>query len=481
LAIAEESKKMTEGVYPNGKQERGRKELSPLRMRGGGRTDDEEDEEEVPFTGIEMPGKRDLAYILEKSKEIDTPSMAEDFFNHIEEGLSLFLDPNRSRRRKERHGMLLAHVIKEATTRVWDRLMSTSEGYERTKEENIQLHKKLEEARKELEKKEKEDIVKKETGTQTKLGPARRDKDMQTETQPEVTTGMDIETDDITEERTQTPKIQERLDEILKKIENLERKSEDKKTKDTSPPWSEVVKRKNKRTIQDPPLQNNRKGTMQKDPAEERNRNIETEREKKKTTLRMLKRKISRGTGIIIELHSNNLREYEYIIKRCQEEISLEELGIPPIGIKKTRTGGILLEVRCEEKEEEKAEKLADRIKEMVRSVEGAQVRRPLRRLRLRIRGLPFGATATEVAEAVARVGDGQAGSVRVGPLRTSVSGAVTAWADCPRQVAIKAAEAAELTLGWARVGVTLERGGAPPVPPLPSAWAPEAVVPLRG
>jgi len=47
----------------------------------------------------------------------------------------------------------------------------------------------------------------------------------------------------------------------------------------------------------------------------------------------------------------------------------------------------------------------------------------------------------------------------------------------CPVDMAVRAAEAAELTLGWARVGVTLERGG--PVPPLPSAWAPEAVVPL--
>jgi len=79
------------------------------------------------------------------------------------------------------------------------------------------------------------------------------------------------------------------------------------------------------------------------------------------------------------------------------------------------------------------------------------------------------------------RGGGRRAGLVRVGPLRTSVSGAGTAWADCPSQMALRAAGAAGLTIGWARVGVTLEKGGPPPVSPLPDAWAPETVVPLRG
>jgi len=164
--------------------------------------------------------------------------------------------------------------------------------------------------------------------------------------------------------------------------------------------------------------------------------------------LRMLKKKIPRGAGVLLELQRGTQGEYESIIKRCQREISLKELGIPPIGIKKARNGGILLEINCEENEDEKAETLANKIKEMVKSVEGAQVRRPLRRIRLRMMGLPFGATATEIAGAVAEIGGGRAESVWVGSLRTSVSGAGTAWADCPARMAVRAAEAAELTLG---------------------------------
>jgi len=281
----------------------------------------------------------------------------------------------------------------------------------------------------------------------------KKDRETQTEIQSEDVMEIDAEREDNMEGRIQTPEIQEKLEEILKKIENLEKKRGDKEKKEASVPWTEVVRRNKKRITQGPPSQNTRGGITQKDlTEEERERSAEVEK-KKMMPLRMIKKRISRGTGIIIELHSNNQGEYENIIRRCQKEISLEELGIPPIGIKKTRTGGILFEIKCKENEEEKAEALADKIKEMVRSVEGAQVRRPLLRLRLRLTDLPFGAMATKVAEAVARIGDGRAESVRVGPLRTSVSAAGTAWADCPTQMALRAAEEA---------GLTLEKGGPP-------------------
>jgi len=94
--------------------------------------------------------------------------------------------------------------------------------------------------------------------------------------------------------------------------------------------------------------------------------------------------------------------------------------------------------------------------------VEGATVHCPLRRTRLRLVGLPFGVGASEIAEALARAGGGNAEGVKVGPLRTSGSGAGTTWADCPVKMAARAAAAAGLTLGWARVGVSLERVGPP-------------------
>jgi len=168
------------------------------------------------------------------------------------------------------------------------------------------------------------------------------------------------------------------------------------------------------------------------------------------------------------------------VLGRCQKEISLEEMDIPPIGLRKTRRGGMLIEVRCENQdgnlEEEKAEQLAGRIKEVVGSKEGAVVRCLLLRLRLKLTGLSLGAAASEIAEAVVKVGGGRTDKIKVGPLRTLASGVGTTWVECPKRVAL---QAAGLTLGWVRVGVILEDRGAPPVPPLSGAWAPQAVVPL--
>jgi len=82
-------------------------------------------------------------------------------------------------------------------------------------------------------------------------------------------------------------------------------------------------------------------------------------------------------------------------------------LRLPPIGFRKAKGGGILLEIQCKEHEEEKAEQLTKCIKEVVGSVEGARVRCPLRRLRLKLVGLPFNATAFDISETFAKSGEG--------------------------------------------------------------------------
>jgi len=106
-----------------------------------------------------------------------------------------------------------------------------------------------------------------------------------------------------------------------------------------------------------------------------------------------------------LELQGGSLEDYGKVINECQRKIKLDELGIPPIGIRKVRGGGILMEIRTDDKEEDKVRLLADKIKEVVGSVEGATVRCPLRRARLRLVGLPFGVGVSEIAEALARAG----------------------------------------------------------------------------
>jgi len=79
-----------------------------------------------------------------------------------------------------------------------------------------------------------------------------------------------------------------------------------------------------------------------------------------------------------------------------------------------------------------------------------------------------MGVKKEEIAEAIIVVGGGEPERIRVGPIRTLPYGTVVTWADCPARMALRAAEAAGFTLGWARVGVTLEKGG---LPSATAAW----------
>jgi len=166
-----------------------------------------------------------------------------------------------------------------------------------------------------------------------------------------------------------------------------------------------------------------------------------------------------RCAGVILELPGGRPADYASVVKRCEKEISLKELGIPSLDVKKTRGGALLMEIRDMEKGHEKAERLVGRIKNVIKDKAGAKVWHPSSRLRLRLTGLPLGATAVEVAMAVANFGGVGPGEIRVGPLRTSGVGRGTAWADCPADVArrvVQASGATGLVMGWVRVGVAL-------------------------
>jgi len=85
------------------------------------------------------------------------------------------------------------------------------------------------------------------------------------------------------------------------------------------------------------------KGTEQKEEEIER-RKEEKKKEKKgnkkkdKGPIQAFKKRLPKGAGVLLKTRGGgSSRDYEDIIKKYQEEISLNELGIPPIGIRKAR------------------------------------------------------------------------------------------------------------------------------------------------
>jgi len=147
---------------------------------------------------------------------------------------------------------------------------------------------------------------------------------------------------EVTAGQRQDPAVSKKLDEILKRIANLEKK-EEKKTNETQVPWTEVLGRQKKG---DSSAIKTGRGTHQ-EAEEENRRKSEVEKKKKRATpLQTLRRRIPRGAGVLIEIQGGTQKEYENIIRRCQREISLKDMGIPPVGIRKARAGGILLEIK---------------------------------------------------------------------------------------------------------------------------------------
>jgi len=300
--------------------------------------------------------------------------------------------------------MLLANVAGEIVSRLCEDTTQAKTRYKELRKENARLVSQQTEIKKKIEileneregsKREKRnkwtqvDTVgdrdkkeKKEKWSQTEPGLLMKEVEIQTEDVSNVSTiKMDIDEVDTGKEQGQDPAVNKKLDEIIRRITKKKEKNGEKKSEEVSKPWTEVVSRNKKRTTRNLSLIKTGKGPPQKEAEdEERRKRYEAEKEKRATSLKILKRRIPRSAGDLIELQRGTQEEYEKIIKKCQKEISLKEMDIPPIGIKKARAGGILLEIRSEEREDEKAELLASKIKEVVRSVEGAQVRRPLRR-----------------------------------------------------------------------------------------------------
>jgi len=91
--------------------------------------------------------------------------------------------------------------------------------------------------------------------------------------------------------------------------------------------------------------------------------NRETNQQKKRS-IKEVKRRLPKGAGILVDLPGGITNDFKEVLDKCQKDISLEGLNIPPIGIRRTRRGGMLLEVTGDY-QEEKAKLLASRIKEV--------------------------------------------------------------------------------------------------------------------
>jgi len=314
------------------------------------------------------------------------------------------------------------------------------------------------------------DIVKKHKELKEKyetIIQVRKDtKEEETQTNMEVDTGTELEMEVV---ETSEKGLGEKVESIIKRIEKLERKmprDEEgvSREKEGEVPWTQVLGRRRR-------IGRGKEQSLevQEEMARRRSRS-------RSRSLKALVKRLPKGSGVILEIQGGSSKEYEDVIKECEKTIPLKEMGIPSIGIRRTRGGGILMSIQGNQ-EEEKAAKLADRIRGVIQKKEGARVWSLRKRVRIRLTGLPPGAKKEEVASMIAREGGVEVDRIGVGPLRTSASGAGSIWVDCPREAAARVAGAPGLTMGSGG-GLPYGEGGLP-VLPLLRAGAPRAMVPF--
>jgi len=68
-----------------------------------------------------------------------------------------------------------------------------------------------------------------------------------------------------------------------------------------------------------------------------------TKKKEKEPVWAMKKGRLPKGASVIIELPNGTDGEYEEVVRECQNKISLEKMGIPPISMRRVRKGGILI------------------------------------------------------------------------------------------------------------------------------------------
>lgn len=156
--------------------------------------------------------------------------------------------------------------------------------------------------------------------------------------------------------------------------------------------------------------------------------------------------------AVALTLQNPSDKGYAEVMAVAKKRVDLSEIGIESVVVKRSITGGLLLEISGPNKEE-KAAILAAVFKPAL-SDKNLKVSQPTKSAELRVSGLDDSVTPEELAEAVAREGKCLQEEVKCGEIKTSRFGLGTAWLRCPLTAAKKILETGKIRVGWASAKV---------------------------
>jgi len=302
-----------------------------------------------------LPNEEEMGLIQERiQKEVeeiyygDRPYFAMDF---IKSTALKMLDSKMEHKAKIMELRICANTIgnvirlaEKETNLEMARGIRYREGYQRMKEKYIIYRRKYEALA-------KRDL--KEVGVQARMEEEmdidRDSKEVGVQVRMEEETDIDREKSTEKGEdkgRREEEGVEKKVEYLIEKVKELERKIPEKsgninKERREEEQWTKVLGRKGRQKEE---------GSRQKVPAQrEEGKRKEEARQRSKSRSRPLKaveKKLPKGAGVIIEVQGGRSKDYEELIKECEKAIPLKGIGIPPIGIRRTRAGGILMEIK---------------------------------------------------------------------------------------------------------------------------------------
>lgn len=135
------------------------------------------------------------------------------------------------------------------------------------------------------------------------------------------------------------------------------------------------------------------------------------------------------------------------LLRRAKEEMpSIEEMGIPPLRVRRARMGGLILGVPGE-RPQAGADRLAASLSGLACRLE-VRVTRPIKKADIRVSGLDEATAEAKVVSAISRLTGCPREGIRCGGIRRSPAGVGSLWMQCPVDAAITAAREGSIKVG---------------------------------
>jgi hypothetical protein len=160
-----------------------------------------------------------------------------------------------------------------------------------------------------------------------------------------------------------------------------------------------------------------------------------------------------RASAVTVTLSEAAKTSYAEVLARARNHISLKELGVERMEMRKAATGAIVIRVPGD-RERDKAAKLAIKLASVLDPA-AVKIAAPLRMAELKIERIDVSVNKKELRHALGVAADCKEEEVQVGETGIARGRLGTAWVRCPVAGARKLARDRKITVGWSWATVT--------------------------